>query len=217
MGRTAPLHRRCARARCDGGYGAGHRPGQSDAGQGPDRPAADRGARARAPAPLGRHLWQRRAGARPAHGGRRVDRRRTGRHGGGAGRRGGTVAGDGMTVDRARLAPLLVSEAGRSAGSPSGWRIGSAPDPASTWPTPEAASSIGSRNPPTSASSHWPSGSPRGVASVIGEYGLPWTVQRLGCRAEYWFRPVPPRNGGEAAPAVYSELERYMHLAALNR
>ena len=56
-----------------------------------------------------------------------------------------------------------------------------------------------------------------GVAAVIGEYGLPWTVQRLGCRAEYWFRPVPPRNGGEAASAVDSDLERYMHLAALNR
>jgi glutamate-1-semialdehyde 2,1-aminomutase len=56
-----------------------------------------------------------------------------------------------------------------------------------------------------------------GVAAVIDEYRLPWTVQRLGCRAEYWFRPVPPRNGGEAASAVDSELERYMHLAALNR
>jgi glutamate-1-semialdehyde 2,1-aminomutase len=56
-----------------------------------------------------------------------------------------------------------------------------------------------------------------GVEAVIGEYGLPWTVQRLGCRAEYWFRPVPPRNGGEAASAVDPELERYLHLAALNR
>jgi glutamate-1-semialdehyde aminotransferase len=49
------------------------------------------------------------------------------------------------------------------------------------------------------------------------EYGLPWTVQRLGCRAEYWLRPVPPRNGEEAAAAMDPELERYMHLAALNR
>jgi glutamate-1-semialdehyde 2,1-aminomutase len=56
-----------------------------------------------------------------------------------------------------------------------------------------------------------------GVAAVIGEYGLPWTVQRLGCRAEYWFRPIPPQNGAEAASAVDSDLERYMHLAALNR
>ena len=42
-------------------------------------------------------------------------------------------------------------------------------------------------------------------------------MKRLGCRAEYWFRPTPPRNGGEAAAAVDAELERYMHLAALNR
>jgi glutamate-1-semialdehyde 2,1-aminomutase len=56
-----------------------------------------------------------------------------------------------------------------------------------------------------------------GVESVIGEFGLPWIVKRLGCRAEYWFRPTPPRNGSEAAAAVDLELDRYMHLAALNR
>ncbi|MFI5209515.1 MAG: aspartate aminotransferase family protein, partial [Gemmatimonadales bacterium] len=42
-------------------------------------------------------------------------------------------------------------------------------------------------------------------------------VQQLGCRAEYWFRPEPPRNGGEAATAGDFDLERYLHLAALNR
>ena len=56
-----------------------------------------------------------------------------------------------------------------------------------------------------------------GVESVIAEAGLPWIVKRLGCRAEYWFRATPPRNGGEAAAAVDAELDRYMHLAALNR
>lgn len=56
-----------------------------------------------------------------------------------------------------------------------------------------------------------------GVESVIAEYALPWIVKQLGCRAEYWFRPAPPRNGGEAAAAVDGELDRYMHLAALNR
>ena len=56
-----------------------------------------------------------------------------------------------------------------------------------------------------------------GVESVIREKGLPWIVKRLGCRAEYWFRPEPPRNGAEAAAAVDAELDRYMHLAALNR
>ena len=56
-----------------------------------------------------------------------------------------------------------------------------------------------------------------GVRSVIEEYELPWNVTRLGCRAEYWFRPSPARNGGEAAAAVDPELDRYMHLFALNR
>lgn len=56
-----------------------------------------------------------------------------------------------------------------------------------------------------------------GVERVIQEFGLPWIVKRLGCRAEYWFRPEPPRNGGEAAAAADFELDRFMHLFALNR
>jgi glutamate-1-semialdehyde 2,1-aminomutase len=56
-----------------------------------------------------------------------------------------------------------------------------------------------------------------GVQSIIDAYALPWHVTRLGCRAEYWFCPTPPRNGSEAAAAVDAELDRYMHLAALNR
>ena len=56
-----------------------------------------------------------------------------------------------------------------------------------------------------------------GVQQVIDERRLPWIVQRLGCRAEYWFRTEPPRNGSEAAACADPELERYMHLAALNR
>jgi glutamate-1-semialdehyde 2,1-aminomutase len=56
-----------------------------------------------------------------------------------------------------------------------------------------------------------------GVAAAISEAGLPWHVTRLGCRAEYLFHPHPPRNGGEAAAAVDFELERFMHLYALNR
>jgi glutamate-1-semialdehyde 2,1-aminomutase len=55
------------------------------------------------------------------------------------------------------------------------------------------------------------------VLSVIAEHQLPWIVKRLGCRAEYWFRPTSPRNGGEAAAAVDFELDQYMHLFALNR
>ncbi|HEU4402002.1 MAG TPA: aspartate aminotransferase family protein [Candidatus Polarisedimenticolia bacterium] len=56
-----------------------------------------------------------------------------------------------------------------------------------------------------------------GVDVVIKERRLPWHVTRLGCRAEYWFRQSPPRNGSEAAAAVDADLDRYMHLAALNR
>jgi glutamate-1-semialdehyde 2,1-aminomutase len=56
-----------------------------------------------------------------------------------------------------------------------------------------------------------------GVESVINEFELPWIVKRLGNRSEYWFRPTPPRNGGEAFAAIDHELDRYMHLFALNR
>jgi glutamate-1-semialdehyde 2,1-aminomutase len=56
-----------------------------------------------------------------------------------------------------------------------------------------------------------------GVAAGIAEHELPWVVKRLGTRVEYWFRPRPPVNGGEAAAAIDGELDRYLHLAALNR
>ena len=56
-----------------------------------------------------------------------------------------------------------------------------------------------------------------GVESVIKEYGLPWIVKKLGNRSEYWFRSTPPKNGSEAFAAIDHELDRYMHLFALNR
>ena len=56
-----------------------------------------------------------------------------------------------------------------------------------------------------------------GVEEVIAEFRLPWIIKQLGCRVEYWFRPEAPRNGGEAMAAVDAELDRYMHLCALNR
>jgi glutamate-1-semialdehyde 2,1-aminomutase len=56
-----------------------------------------------------------------------------------------------------------------------------------------------------------------GVSAVIREYNLPWIVKRLGCRVEYWFRPTAPINGSQAAAAVDADLDRFMHLAALNR
>jgi len=56
-----------------------------------------------------------------------------------------------------------------------------------------------------------------GVQGVIKEFNLPWIVKQLGNRSEYWFRPNPPRNGGEAAAAIDHDLDRYMHLFSLNR
>jgi glutamate-1-semialdehyde 2,1-aminomutase len=55
-----------------------------------------------------------------------------------------------------------------------------------------------------------------GVQSVIDDHELDWHVNRLGCRAEYWFCR-PPRNGGEAAAAVDHNLEALLHLWAFNR
>jgi glutamate-1-semialdehyde 2,1-aminomutase len=56
-----------------------------------------------------------------------------------------------------------------------------------------------------------------GVAAEIKKNALPWNVIQLGARAEYHFTPKPPRNGGESAAAADFELERFLHLYALNR
>jgi glutamate-1-semialdehyde 2,1-aminomutase len=56
-----------------------------------------------------------------------------------------------------------------------------------------------------------------GVAGVIADGEMPWHVTRLGCRVEYAFRPEPPRTGGEAAAAQDRDLDRFLHLHALNR
>jgi glutamate-1-semialdehyde 2,1-aminomutase len=56
-----------------------------------------------------------------------------------------------------------------------------------------------------------------GVAKAIVDFALPWNVTRLGCRAEYLFTPHFPQNGTEAHDAMDFELERFMHLYAMNR
>jgi glutamate-1-semialdehyde 2,1-aminomutase len=56
-----------------------------------------------------------------------------------------------------------------------------------------------------------------GVADVIERHDLPWHVTRLGCRVEYLFSAERPRNGSEAAAAGDAELDRLIHLYALNR
>ncbi|MEY2400551.1 MAG: glutamate-semialdehyde -aminomutase [Ilumatobacteraceae bacterium] len=55
-----------------------------------------------------------------------------------------------------------------------------------------------------------------GVQATIDRHDLPWHVQQLGGRAEYWFCP-PPRDGAAAAAAVDDELDAFMHLWAINR
>ena len=56
-----------------------------------------------------------------------------------------------------------------------------------------------------------------GVAGVIERHHLPWHVTRLGCRVEYLFRAERPLNGSEAAAGGDAELDRLIHLYALNR
>ena len=57
----------------------------------------------------------------------------------------------------------------------------------------------------------------KGVNDAIQEFEMPWNVTRLGVRIEYHFMPEPPRNGAQADAARDSELEKLMHLMALNR
>jgi glutamate-1-semialdehyde 2,1-aminomutase len=56
-----------------------------------------------------------------------------------------------------------------------------------------------------------------GVDSVIRERAVPWHVTRLGARAEYHFRPTPPRTGAEQWADADPDLERFLHLWAMNR
>jgi glutamate-1-semialdehyde 2,1-aminomutase len=56
-----------------------------------------------------------------------------------------------------------------------------------------------------------------GAEDVIAAHDLPWSVIQLGCRAEYRFQDPPARNGSEAHAVSEPDLERYLHLHALNR
>lgn len=56
-----------------------------------------------------------------------------------------------------------------------------------------------------------------GVDAAIAARGVPWHVTRLGARAEYHFMPSPPRTGAEQAAHADFELERFLHLWAMNR
>jgi glutamate-1-semialdehyde aminotransferase len=57
----------------------------------------------------------------------------------------------------------------------------------------------------------------RGVEDAIARHGAPWSVTRLGARAEYHFMPDPPRNGAEQVAHADPDLERLLHLWVMNR
>jgi glutamate-1-semialdehyde 2,1-aminomutase len=56
-----------------------------------------------------------------------------------------------------------------------------------------------------------------GVNDAIARHGAPWSVTRLGARAEYHFMPEPPRDGADQIAHADPELERLLHLWVMNR
>jgi glutamate-1-semialdehyde 2,1-aminomutase len=56
-----------------------------------------------------------------------------------------------------------------------------------------------------------------GVNDVLARHAVPWHVTRLGARAEYHFMPTPPSNGADQWAHGDFELERFLHLWAMNR
>lgn len=57
----------------------------------------------------------------------------------------------------------------------------------------------------------------RGVQEAIERHGAPWSVTRLGARAEYHFMPEPPRDGADQIAHADPHLERLLHLWCMNR
>jgi glutamate-1-semialdehyde aminotransferase len=57
----------------------------------------------------------------------------------------------------------------------------------------------------------------RGVSDAIARHAAPWSVTRLGARAEYHFMPEPPRDGADQIAHADPELERLLHLWVMNR
>ncbi len=57
----------------------------------------------------------------------------------------------------------------------------------------------------------------RGVQETIDRTGVPWSVSRIGARAEYRFAAPAPRTGSESAAAGDDELDEYVHLYLANR
>ena len=57
----------------------------------------------------------------------------------------------------------------------------------------------------------------RASTASCATHDVPWHVTRLGARAEYHFMPDPPRTGAEQWANADPELERFLHLWAMNR
>jgi glutamate-1-semialdehyde 2,1-aminomutase len=57
----------------------------------------------------------------------------------------------------------------------------------------------------------------QGVQEAIDAHGLPWSITRLGARAEYRFAAPPPRTGSASAKADDRELEDFLHVYLANR
>jgi glutamate-1-semialdehyde 2,1-aminomutase len=55
------------------------------------------------------------------------------------------------------------------------------------------------------------------VAATIASHRMPWTVTRLGARAEYRFCAPAPRTGTASNDADDPELDEYLHLFMSNR
>jgi glutamate-1-semialdehyde 2,1-aminomutase len=55
------------------------------------------------------------------------------------------------------------------------------------------------------------------AGAAITRHGMPWTITRLGARAEYRFCSPAPRSGTESDAADDPELDEYLHLYLSNR
>jgi glutamate-1-semialdehyde 2,1-aminomutase len=56
-----------------------------------------------------------------------------------------------------------------------------------------------------------------GVEEVMKRHGAPWSVVRLGARAEYRFVQPAPTTGAQSAAAENEALDEYLHLALCNQ
>jgi glutamate-1-semialdehyde 2,1-aminomutase len=57
----------------------------------------------------------------------------------------------------------------------------------------------------------------QGVEGVLARGDVPWSINRLGARAEYRFTRPAPRTGEQSAAAADAALDAYVHLAMANR